>query len=105
MPSRSLGFHIKRQLGNVVIDGAFQVLSGVWRNLPSAHPERQGVVRTCDVPYRAGGDRAHLLDVYRPVDAREPRPAVLYIHGGSFRILSKDSHFMMAMAFAQRGYV
>jgi acetyl esterase len=63
-------------------------------------------VRTTDVPYRGSGNRAHLLDVYRPAgSSATPRPAVLYVHGGSFRILSKESHFMMATEFAKAGYV
>jgi acetyl esterase len=29
---------------------------------------------------------------------------VLYVHGGGFRILSKDTHWVMGLAFARRGY-
>ena len=29
----------------------------------------------------------------------------MYIHGGAFRILSKDTHWIMALAFARAGYV
>ncbi|MBK9265318.1 MAG: alpha/beta hydrolase fold domain-containing protein [Polyangiaceae bacterium] len=58
---------------------------------------------TCLTPI--AGEKHHLLDVYRPAEGRGPYPAVLYIHGGGFRILSKDSHWGMALAFARRGYV
>lgn len=34
-----------------------------------------------------------------------PLPVVLYVHGGGFRILSKDTHWLMGLAFARRGYV
>jgi acetyl esterase len=30
---------------------------------------------------------------------------VLYVHGGGFRILSKDTHWVMALAYARRGYL
>jgi acetyl esterase len=30
---------------------------------------------------------------------------VLYVHGGGFRILSKDTHWPMGLAFASRGFV
>jgi acetyl esterase len=30
---------------------------------------------------------------------------VLYVHGGAFRMLSKDSHWLMALAFARRGHL
>jgi acetyl esterase len=104
--AKPLSHHVRRQLGNLLIDGAFEVGSKLWRALPQARPERYGVHRTADIAYRAGGDPAHLLDVYRPVAASESlRPAVLYIHGGSFRILSKDSHFMIALEFARAGFV
>jgi acetyl esterase len=48
-----------------------------------------------------------LLDVYRLAGHRpgERRPALLYVHGGGFRILSKDTHWVMGLAFARRGYV
>jgi acetyl esterase len=46
-----------------------------------------------------------LLDVYRPIRRRGPLPVVLYVHGGGFRILSKDTHWVMGIAFARRGYL
>ena len=49
--------------------------------------------------------REHRLDVYRPKQADGPLPVVMYIHGGGFRILSKDTHWMMGLAFARRGYL
>ncbi|MFO0635528.1 MAG: alpha/beta hydrolase [Nannocystaceae bacterium] len=42
--------------------------------------------------------------MYRPQGAAESRPVVLYVHGG-FRVLSKDSHWIMGLAFARAGYV
>src|SRR5262249_44986918 len=72
---------------------------------PRGHPGRHGVEVLRDIPYRAGGAEAHTLDVYRPVRRDGRRPVVLYVHGGAFRILSKDTHWMMGLAFARRGYV
>lgn len=76
--------------------------------LPSAQPTRHGVSVVRNVPYKPTGLADHLLDVYLPEDHREsspPRPAVLYIHGGAFCMLSKDTHRVMALPFARRGYV
>lgn len=56
-----------------------------------------------DVAYGSQGAQHHLLDVYRPAHARGG-PALLYIHGGGFRILSKDTHEILARLFAHRGY-
>lgn len=75
------------------------------RLLPIANPRRHGVEVIRDLPYRGTGRRAHLLDVYRPSDrASRHSPALIYIHGGAFGILTKDSHWMMALMFARRGY-
>ena len=34
-----------------------------------------------------------------------PWPVVLYVHGGGFRILSKDTHWVMGLAYVRRGYL
>jgi len=96
---------LRVRLGRVVVDAAWNALSRSTRLLPMARPERHGVTCHYDIPYVAGGAEHHWLDVYRPAVEREPLPVVLYIHGGGFRILSKDSHWGMALAFAKRGYV
>ena len=44
-----------------------------------------------------------MLDVYVP-EGKAGGPALLYIHGGAFALLSKETHRMMALAFARRGY-
>lgn len=72
---------------------------------PGADPAVYGVKTIKDVPYRAAGDAAHSLDVYMPADRQGPLPVVLYVHGGGFRLMSKDTHWMMAIAFARRGYL
>lgn len=96
---------LRMRVGRVVVDAAWNVLSNGWRKLPIAKPERHGVECQYDIPYISSGDKHHLLDVYRPANQKGPLPVVLYIHGGGFRILSKDSHWGMGLAFAKRGYV
>ena len=80
-------------------------LARVGRALPIAHPRVLGVEVIRDVRYCDSRRRAHLLDVYRPRTHKESRPVVLYIHGGGFGILHKDSHWLLAMIFARAGYV
>jgi acetyl esterase len=96
---------LRMQVGRFVVDAAWNVLSHGWRKLPIAKPERHGIVCQYDIPYTSSGQTHHLLDVYRPANQQGPLPVVLYIHGGGFRILSKDSHWGMGLAFAKRGYV
>jgi acetyl esterase len=91
--------------GRAVVDGFFESASRLARLHPLAAPERHGVEVIRDVSYRGGGRRDHLLDVWRKVDAPRPMPVVLYVHGGGFRILSKDTHWVMALSFARRGYL
>jgi acetyl esterase len=94
---------VRRRAGAAVVDGFFRGASRLGRLHPHADPARHGVRVVRDVPYREGGRTEHLLDVYRP-EGEGPWPAVLYVHGGGFRILSKDTHWVMALAFARRGY-
>lgn len=96
---------MRRRVGTVLLDGFFRGMSAAGRLHPRASSERHGVVVTRDVPYRPTGVSEHRLDIYRPAGSTEPLPVVLYIHGGGFRILSKDTHWVMALAFARRGYL
>jgi acetyl esterase len=70
-----------------------------------ARLSRHGVEVIRNVAYRGTGRGEHLLDVYRPINASGPLPVVLYVHGGGFRILSKDTHWLMGLQFARSGYV
>ena len=56
-----------------------------------------------NIPYNETRKRSHTLDVYRPQGVPGPLPVVVYIHGGGFIMLSKDTHWMMAYEFAHMG--
>jgi acetyl esterase len=89
----------------VASNGFLRSLSSVARLHPESRPERHDVEVIPDLPYLPGGDRAHLLDVYRPTNRPHPLPIVVYIHGGGFRLLSKDTHWLMGLVFARFGYL
>lgn len=57
-----------------------------------------------NVPYRNPRRRSHLLDIYRRRDAIGQLPTILYIHGGAFSMMSKDTHRLMAYLLAAQGY-
>ncbi|MFO0547416.1 MAG: alpha/beta hydrolase [Polyangiaceae bacterium] len=99
--------NLRRMVGAFLVDGFFRQGSRLAQLHPNARPETHGVEVIRDVAYTSSGAMHHLLDVYRPVGlkAGANRPAILYVHGGGFRILSKDSHWIMGLAFARRGYV
>ncbi|MCC6746905.1 MAG: alpha/beta hydrolase [Deltaproteobacteria bacterium] len=96
---------LRQRAGAVVVSNFFKVGARAMRAMPRRRPHPYGVDVVRDVPYLSTGRVEHLLDIYRPVGAPRPAPVVFYVHGGGFRILSKDSHWMMAEAFAQKGYL
>lgn len=77
--------------------------------LMRAAPDRQSLpahTLARDVAYLPDNHPDHRLDVWAPIGrSLTPRPALIYIHGGGFRILSKNTHWMMARAFAEQGFV
>jgi acetyl esterase len=104
---KALPFHVRwrRSAGAVVVDGFFQGVSTLSGALPISQPARHGVEVLRDIPYQATGQREHLLDIYRPKERSGPLPVVFYVHGGGFRILSKETHWLFGLAYARRGYV
>jgi acetyl esterase len=102
-PSLPLPARLRQRAGAAIVDNALHAAFHAARLHPRARPERHGVERLRDLAY--GPHPEHRLDVWRPTDARTPRPVVLYVHGGGFRILSKDSHWIMALAYARAGCV
>ena len=91
--------------GSTLIDLALTSLSKSAQYLPHAKKLREGIQVWRDIPYLATGNRAHCLDIYAPQDAKGSLPVVMYVHGGGFRVLSKDTHWMMAYRLAQAGYL
>lgn len=95
---------LRQRAGGAAIERTFRGLSGLGRLHPRARRALRSVEVTRDVPYLDDGHPAHRLDVYRP-KGPGPFPVLLYIHGGGFRILSKETHWAMALRFARRGYL
>lgn len=81
----------------------FEYTSAAGRASPPARKALADIDILRDIPY--GPESIHRLDVYRPKHLHGPAPTVLYIHGGGFRILSKDTHWIMGLAFARMGAV
>jgi acetyl esterase len=72
---------------------------------PLANPERHNVEVIRDIPYLDNDLVDHRLDIYRPTARPGPLPIVFYVHGGGFSLLSKDTHWVMALAWARYGYL
>lgn len=91
---------LRRELTGVAIDKGLRGVARLAALHPQARPHKHGVSITRDVPF--GPAPWQRLDVYRP--ARGLGIPILYMHGGGFRILSKDTHWGMALSFARQGY-
>lgn len=96
---------VRRRIGAMAIRGGLEGLAHAARLHPRSRVFLSQLQISRDVPYKVSGDAAHTLDVYRHVDVHGVRPAVFYVHGGGFRICSKETHWAMAGRFARAGYV
>jgi acetyl esterase len=96
---------IRQNAGALVVDSFFRGASRLGKLHPLSRPQRHGLELIPNVPYLGDGRYEHLLDIYRPTSQQGPWPVVLYIHGGGFRILSKDTHWVMGLVFAKFGYL
>lgn len=93
------------RIAAVALDHAFTGAAALAQMHPRARRQRRALDIVHDVPYLPTGERAHMLDIYRPTRKPGPWPVVVYVHGGSFRILSKDTHWVPGVQFARRGYL
>ncbi|HTR49920.1 MAG TPA: alpha/beta hydrolase [Kofleriaceae bacterium] len=93
-----------RRLRSAAAGAFFESLATVGRLHPAASPKRNGVEVERDVMYGPHGEH-NRLDIYRPVHRPGPWPMVLYVHGGAFHLLSKDTHWLMGLVFARFGYL
>ena len=98
---------IQNDLAHRVSSLVFHGLSRAGRMHPDSRPRRHRVEVLRNLSYAAADGAApeHVLDVYRPTDRPGPLPIVFYVHGGAFQILSKDTHWLMGLAFARHGYL
>jgi acetyl esterase len=95
-----------RRMANTAIGaGFFGGISRLGRLHPLSKPSRHGVELIEDIEYLRSGNPKHRLDIYRPAKRSGPLPVVVYMHGGAFHLLSKDTHWLMGLAFARAGYL
>jgi acetyl esterase len=88
-----------------VSETLFRTVVSAARLHPLANPARHQVEVIRDVPYLDDGLVDHRLDIYKPTGRTGPLPIVMYVHGGGFSLLSKDTHWVMALVYARYGYL
>lgn len=96
---------LRQRAGAFVIDNGFIRLALLGRRLPPADPARHGVEVLENLPVENPDWPEAKVDVYRPAAGRPVKGTAVYFHGGGFRILNKDTHWLMGLAFARNGYV
>lgn len=97
---------VRRKATGVAIEGFFRGMSAGARLHPRTRRALQDLEIVRDLPYDDDDrDAVRRLDVYRPMGVAGSLPVVLHVHGGGFRILSKDTHWLMGLAFARRGFL
>jgi pectinesterase len=78
------------------------------RSLPPTKisPAIEAAVEThADLVFARNGERAMLLNLYRPKGAKRALPAIVCIHGGGWHKGDRRHHAHIAKALAARGYV
>src|SRR4051812_27104261 len=96
---------LRAHVTGMLARGFFEGLSRVGQLHPRANPDVHNVEVIRDVPYTSSKRAEQRLDIYRRRDLQGPRPVVFYIHGGGFHMLSKETHWVMALLFARAGYI
>ncbi len=105
-PTLNRAERLRRTVGAALTDGFFVGVASATRLLPISQPRLYGVEVIPDVPYGGSGATHHLADIWRPRERRDEKlPVVLYIHGGRFARLSKDTHWVFNLMFSRRGYL
>ncbi len=77
--------------------GAVAAAEALGRHVPP------GIVSTMDIRY-AAGDPDALLDLFKPGDATEPLPVVVWVHGGAFVYGRRDNVTNYLKVLASRGF-
>ena len=97
----------RKKVGVVVaksFDSFFGALAQLGGKTKIADLSRWGIERIPSISYGDHGSFS-TLDIYLPKERSRPLPVIFYIHGGAFRSLSKDTHWVMGRNFARAGYL
>jgi acetyl esterase len=107
---RALKDRLSQGSGELLVRLIYEAPAHLMRQFPGARRAIGQFDLLTDLPYLPTGLQEHTLDVWRPKAGEhgEPtglRPAVLYVHGGGFCMLSKETHWSLALRFASHGFV
>lgn len=78
---------------------AIETLAKLMRFWPVYARRLNKIAVERDIPYRDTGSRRHRMDFYKP--RGRPVAAMLLIHGGGFKLFSKDTHWPYGLLLAE----
>ncbi len=81
-----------------IVTGRLKLID-VGIELPETVDVRRGV------EYGKGGDVPLKLDLYSPKAKNDPKPALIFVHGGGWKSGRRDDYRYYGIKFAQRGFV
>lgn len=97
---------MRRNASSYVIEYMFRGFAAVGGLFPVMWPSKYGVRVKSHVRYKDGDHHGHTLDILYPAEPGGAlRPVVLFVHGGGFMMLSKNTHRALALQFAKAGCV
>ena len=101
---------LRQRAVGIGIGAALTGLATLGNQLPLGRPGRYGVRVERNIPYRAGlnteaRNRLDLFEPPSPAAGENKLPVAIYLHGGGFTSLSKETHRAQALALARRGYL
>ncbi len=98
---------LRQLVGRKAIRWGLEALAGAGRRFGPGRRLLASLRIERDLAYLPTGSEAHTLDLYFPPTPAPPAgwPVMLYVHGGGFRILSKDTHWLMGAMFARAGFL
>lgn len=89
-----------------------KALGRFWKATEKADQKRisgqtfpDGIRQWIDLPYLDDGNMMHLLDVYRPFDAKGKLPVIIDIHGGGWMYGNKELNKNYCMNLSTLGFV
>ncbi len=97
-PPLPAGFKSSSEALQAVAAGKVPLIS-----IPTKLPE--GVTSEMGIEYGKVGDRSLKLDLYRPLQAKQPLPLIIFIHGGGWKGGNRSDMAFYCITYAEKGYI
>lgn len=88
------------------------ILKANWKNTEkndakriASQTEPEGFEKILDIPYVDDVERAHLLDIYYPVQTTKKLPVIIDIHGGGWMYGYKEINKNFCLKLAEKGFL